>query len=115
AWFACFLSLLMLALNARLGGAAALLFLLPWSILIIRAPQLALAKTIENAPLFLLPGLALLSTTWSQYPESSLRASIQFLLTVEIAILAGSLTNPRTFVSALLSALTAIMIISLVI
>ncbi|MGO8952370.1 MAG: O-antigen ligase family protein [Rhodomicrobium sp.] len=115
AWFTCFLSLFMLALIARLGGAAAALFLFPWSILVIRAPQLALAKTIENSPLFLLPGLALLSTAWSQYPEMSLRASIQFLLTVEIAILAGSLTNPRTFVSALFSALTAIMIVSLVI
>jgi exopolysaccharide production protein ExoQ len=115
AWFACFFSLLMLGLNARLGAAAAALFLLPWSFLVIRAPQLALAKTLENAPLFLLPGLALLSTTWSQYPETSLRASIQFLVTVEIAILAGSLTNPRTFVSALLHALTVIMVVSLVI
>jgi len=115
AWFACFVSLLMLGLVARLGGAAAALFLLPWTILVIRAPQLALAKTLENAPLFLLPGLALLSTAWSQYPEASLRASIQFLLTVEIAIIAGSLANPRTFLSAFLSALTAIMIVSLVI
>ncbi|MGC2603810.1 MAG: O-antigen ligase family protein, partial [Rhodomicrobium sp.] len=113
AWLVCFLSLFMLGLVTRLGGPAAALFLLPWGILVIRAPELALTRTAENASLFLLPALALLSTAWSQYPSVSLRAAIQLLLTVEIAVLAGSLTNPRTFLSAFLSALTAIMVASL--
>ncbi len=113
AWFASFLSLFMLVW--AIGAVSAALFIFPWIVLVIRAPQLALAKTIENAPLFLLPAVALLSTAWSQYPEVSLRTSVEYFLTVEISILAGSLVNPRTFLSALLTALTVIMIIGLAI
>jgi exopolysaccharide production protein ExoQ len=107
-WIACFISLLMLGFLARVGAAAAALFILPWLLLAARSPRLAAAKLAQNAPFFILPALAVLSVTWSQYPEATLRLSIQFLLTSIIGIWAGTLIHPVTFASALLCALTAI-------
>ncbi len=113
AWFACFLSFFMLGLTAYAGAPATAMLILPLMILAARSPQLALSRAIENWPLLLLPSLAFLSVAWSQYPEATLRASIQLLLTSVLAIWAGSLMNPRVFVSALLFALTLIMTVSL--
>ncbi|MGO9483122.1 MAG: O-antigen ligase family protein [Rhodomicrobium sp.] len=107
-WVACFVSLLMLGLLARLGSVAAALFILPWLLLAARSPQLAWVKLSQNALFLILPALAIISVTWSQFPEITLRLSIQFLLTCIIGIWAGSLIHPVTFTSALLCALTAI-------
>jgi len=112
--FYCFFSLLMLCLTVRIGTAAAALFILPWGILAVRNPIAAFSKILDNLPLLLLPIFALISVAWSQDPDFSLKASIQFLLTTVIAIWAGSLVKPRTFVTALLSALTIINIAGLI-
>ena len=115
AWLACFISHCMLALNAWFGAPAAALFMLPWVPLAFRAQRLALVSIIENAPLFILPAFALLSAAWSQYPEASIRAAVELALTMVIAIFAMSLTNPRNFLSALLLALTVVMIVGVII
>ncbi len=107
-WIACFVSLLMLGLLARLGSVAAALFILPWLLLAARSPHLAWVKLSQNALFLIFPTLAIISVTWSQFPEVTLRLSIQFLLTCIIGIWAGSLIRPVTFASALLCALTAI-------
>ena len=114
AWLSCFFSLLMLCSVVSIGAAATALFILPWGWLAFRNPKLAVFVIIENSPLFLLPVFALISVAWSQYPEFSLSASIQFILTTVIAIWAGSLVAPRTFISALLTALTIINIAGLI-
>ncbi len=114
AWLSCFFSLLMLCSITRIGAPAAALFILPWGWLAIRNPKLAVFAIIENSPLFLFPLFAFISFAWSQYPEFSLNASIQFILTTVIAIWAGSLVTWRTFISALLTALTIINIAGLI-
>jgi exopolysaccharide production protein ExoQ len=98
----------MLGLLARAGSAAAALFILPWFLLAARSPGAALAKLAANAPFLALPLLAIVSVAWSQYPEVTLRAGFQFLLTSMIGVWAGTLIRPATFLSALLCALTAI-------
>jgi len=108
-WFAAFLSFFMLGLP---GGPAALL---PWVILAALRPQSALSRVIENLPLLFLPGFAFLSTAWSQFPETTLRLSTEFLFTTIIAIWAGSLITTRAFASALLCALTLIMTVCLIV
>jgi len=114
AWLSCFFSLLMLCSVVSIGAAATALFILPWGWLAFRNPKFAVFVIIENSPLFLLPVFALISVAWSQYPEFSLNASIQFILTTVIAIWAGSLVTSRTFISALLTALTIINIAGLI-
>ena len=114
AWLSCFLSLLMLCLITRLGAIATALFILPWGVLAARNQRFAVFTILDNWPLFLIPVFAFISVAWSQYPEFSLNASIQFFLTTAIAIWAGSLVTPRTFMSALLTALTIINIAGLV-
>lgn len=113
AWLACCFSLLMLGLTASLGAGATALFILPWGVLAVRKPSAAVASLIKNAPLLLLPGLAFLSVCWSQYPEASLRFSLQLIVTTIIGIWAGTLISPRRLVSAILAALTMIMTASL--
>jgi exopolysaccharide production protein ExoQ len=107
-WIVCFLSLLMLGLIARVGAAAAALFILPWFALAIRSPQLVLTKLVQNTAFLIIPVLAIVSTIWSDYPDVTLRLGVQFLLTSIIGILAGSVLRPTVFASALLCALTAL-------
>ena len=70
--------------------------------------RLAAVELAQNAAFLILPALAVVSVIWSQYPEATLRLSIQFLLTSMIGIWAGTLIHPAAFASALLCALTAI-------
>lgn len=113
-WYGCFLSLLMLCSIPRIGPAATALFLLPWSVLALRHMRQAVFSLAENAPLFLIPLLGLISIAWSQYPEFTLNASLQFIVTTMIAVWAGALVPARTFVSSLLAALTIINIAGLI-
>jgi exopolysaccharide production protein ExoQ len=114
AWFSCFLSLLMLCLVTRIGAPATALFILPWGLLAARHTKQAAFAIIENGPLFLIPAYAFISFAWSDYPTFTLNASIQFILTIVIAIWAGSLVTPRIFISALLTALTIVNIAGLI-
>jgi exopolysaccharide production protein ExoQ len=82
----------------------------PWGLIVLQQPN-ALYSIVSNWPLMIIPGFALLSATWSDYPAWSLRASTQFLVTTIIGILAGSCIKPRTLLSALLSALVLITIL----
>ena len=113
-WLCCFLSLLMLILIPRLGTAAAAFFILLWIVLAARRPKLAFFSIVENAPIFLIPAFALASIAWSQYPEATLNASLQFIVTTAIAVWAGALIPRRTFVASLLLVLTIINIAGLI-
>lgn len=120
-WFCCFISFTMLLLiswSASRPGAwtttlVVLLFLLPWGWIILRQPQAALGAVRSNWFLLALPVLAVTSTLWSDHSEISLRSGVQYFVTIVIGILAGSCLRPRTVVSALLSALFLLAIVSI--
>jgi exopolysaccharide production protein ExoQ len=88
------------------------LFMLPWTLIILRQPSTALRSIFLNWPLIILPGLALSSAVWSDYPLWSLRAGAQFVATTVIGIVAGYCVMPRALLSALLSALAFIAVLS---
>lgn len=111
----CFLSLLTLTLTQEQGTVAAAAFVFFSCTLALRRPKQAFFSVVENAPLFLIPALALISTAWSQYPEATFYGSLQFIVTTAIAIWLGTLVPRRTFIASLMLALTVINIIGLII
>jgi exopolysaccharide production protein ExoQ len=88
------------------GGTAAalLLFIVPWIWIVIRNIRAAARAVRSNWPILLFPLFALLSTAWSEVPEWTLRAGLQYLLTVIIGILAGVCVKPQVMLWALVSA-----------
>jgi exopolysaccharide production protein ExoQ len=116
-WIASFISFSALVLNqwaymAGVGMASTLLFLAPWLVIVLRRPNAAIGAVCLNWPLLMLPVLATVSALWSNYPEWSLRAGIQFIVTIVIGILAGSCIKPRDALSAFMSALTLVALLS---
>jgi exopolysaccharide production protein ExoQ len=119
AWALCFFSFFMLLLvswsmSFGLTMASVLMFMLPWAAVIARQPHLVLRGLIANSALFALPALALMSTVWSHYPSWTLRAGTQYLVTVVVAVIAGSCIKPRILLSALLSALALVAVLSVI-
>ena len=113
-FFACVMSLVTLCLVTQLGTAGAAAFLIFSGVPALRHPRLAFFSVVENAPLFLIPVLALISIAWSQYPEATLNASLQFILTTAFAVWAGVLIPRRTFIASLMLALTIVNVIGLI-
>jgi exopolysaccharide production protein ExoQ len=116
-WIATFISFTALFLNqwaymAGVGMASTLLFLAPWLAIVLRRPNAAVGGVRLNWPLLMLPVLATASALWSGYPEWSLRAGIQFIVTIVIGILAATCIKPRDALSALMSALTLVAVLS---
>jgi exopolysaccharide production protein ExoQ len=101
-----------LALAFSFGTVAILFFLLPWAFVAARQPSTAVLGIYRNLPLLALPFLALLSTSWSDYPDLTLRASIQFIVTTIVGIMAGYCVKPRHLISALFSALALVTLLS---
>ena len=100
------------AYAAGVGMASTLLFLAPWLVIVLRRPNAAIGGVYLNWPLLMLPVLATVSVLWSDYPEWSLRAGIQFIVTIVIGIVAASCIKPRDALSALMSALTLVAVLS---
>jgi exopolysaccharide production protein ExoQ len=116
-WIASFISFAALFLNqwaymSGVGIVSTLLFLAPWLAIVLRQPNAAIGGVYLNWPLLMLPVLATVSALWSDYPEWSLRAGIQFIVTIVIGILAASCIKPRDALSALMSALTLVAVLS---
>jgi exopolysaccharide production protein ExoQ len=116
-WIASFTSFAALFLNqwaymAGLGMASILLFLAPWLVIVLRRPNAAIGGVYLNWPLLMLPVLATVSALWSDYPEWSLRAGIQFIVTILIGILTATCIKPRDALSSLMSALTLVGLLS---
>jgi exopolysaccharide production protein ExoQ len=120
-WLICFVSFTMLLLiswSASQPGQVTttfvvLLFLAPWSWIVIRKPSEAFRSIFQNWILVALPLLSLVSTLWSDYPAVSLKGGAQYLVTTFIGILAGYCIKPRILMSALLSALAFLAIVSI--
>ncbi len=109
-WTLSFVLLTSLILIVRLGSAGAALFLACSFALAVRRPRLAIASITRNLWMLALPILALLSTVWSNYPETTFRSSIQLILTVIAGIWLASCVKPRTVMQALTAALTCVLI-----
>ena len=93
-WLCSFTSFTMLMLIAYVGTIAAALFLAPWGLVAALKPGPAIKGVLRHWPLFLLPALALISTTWSDHPAWTFRASIQLILTIVVGIMAGCCVKP---------------------
>lgn len=97
-----------------LGSAAALLFLLFGSCVIVFRLHRTLLGMQYNWVVMLYPMLALLSVLWSQYPADTLRAAIQFLLTTLIGITLVYNVRKEHFFVGLSCSLIIIITLSLV-
>lgn len=93
-------------LGLSTAGAAA--FLAVW--LIAMAPHLRMTVRLpfQTLGLWIFPAVAAASVLWSTMPGATLRAAVQFALTVAFAILAARLLSPRRFVAAAMLALIAV-------
>jgi exopolysaccharide production protein ExoQ len=119
-WPLCFASLTLLLFQTAAisysitGGATGLivLFLLLSSFIGLRLPHVAFDDIVRNWPLLVLPAIAVTSAVWSDYPAWSLKAGIQFLVTVILGVIMGSCVKPRAMISALFSALLLITVLS---
>ena len=90
-----------LVLNALVGSLAAMAFLGFGGLLLISDPQQSITLIARWWFLLLLPAYCMLSTLWSQYPEITLRASIQLMITLAIAVVMAGRVKPTTLVRAL--------------
>ncbi len=119
-WLVCFTSFTMLLLvswsasrpGQSLTTIIILLFLAPWGWIVLRQPGDALLSLIVNWFVLALPLLAVVSALWSDYPTVSLKGGAQFMVTTSIGIWAGSCVKPRILMSALLSALVVVAVLS---
>jgi exopolysaccharide production protein ExoQ len=117
-WLVCFTSLSMQLLmewswRFNLTFAFVLGFLLPWAVVISRQPNSTVHALLTNWALLMLPILAIMSTIWSNYSDATLRAGIQYLVTIVIGVVAGSCIKPKVFMSAFFSALLFVVILSI--
>jgi exopolysaccharide production protein ExoQ len=94
-------SFVALAFIPRYGTLAALLFLAPWTYVILLNPTRFLTGVARNALILLLPLFSILSMFWSNYPFDTLKHGVEFLLTILVAICAGTCIWPRIFLFAL--------------
>jgi exopolysaccharide production protein ExoQ len=119
-WALCFVSftallLIQWAIQNIEGGSgsaiAILLFVVPWAWIFVRNFGAVIVNLVSNWPLLLLPFYAILSTAWSAYPGFTLKAGIEFLVTVIIGILAGTCIKPRVVLWAFFAAGTVVTIV----
>jgi len=111
-WLLCFVSILCLIFVTRFGTLGALFFILPWIVIILTRPHLAFESVLRNAWLLTIPIFCVISTFWSEFPMETLKAALEFLITVLIAIWAGSCVRPRIFISALFVASVIVVALS---
>lgn len=119
-WLVCFFSLTALLLqgwSATLSQqwvttVLVLLLLAPWGLIVVRQPAVALRAVLLNWGILLLPLLAVSSTLWSNYPSASLKGGTEYLVTTILGVWFGYCIKPRQLMSALLSALVILSILS---
>jgi exopolysaccharide production protein ExoQ len=120
-WLLCFTSLCSLLLvewtySLGISGApmmAVLAFLMPTFVIAIIHPSTAFEGVVKNWPLFALPALALLSVFWSDYPQATEKAALEYLVTIAIGTLLASCVQHRVLLSSLLTALALVTLLGL--
>jgi exopolysaccharide production protein ExoQ len=119
-WLVCFVSLTMLLLISWSAAQPAqwtttvvvLLFLAPWGWIVLRQPNDAVRSVMQNWILIILPVLSIASALWSDFPAVSFKGGAQFLITTIIGIWGGYCIKPRILISALMSALILLAVLS---
>lgn len=120
-WLLCFASFCALFLvewtySLGIPGApmmAVLAFMMPAFVVAIIHPRAAFESTVKNWPLFALPLLALLSVLWSDYPQATEKAALEYIVTIAIGVLLASCIPRRLLLSSLLSALLLVALLGL--
>lgn len=92
-----FLVMLGLGFNTSLGAKGALLFLASGMTLALGSPALTLSGLRENWLAMVMVLWCLVSFTWSDYPELSVRYGVQLCLSVGIAVAIFVRVSPMTF------------------
>jgi exopolysaccharide production protein ExoQ len=104
----------MLLMNNIFGTWAMIGFIAPWVFIALVRRQRVYQAVLENWGVLLLGVLAVVSTLWSDYPKWTLKASIEFLGTLGIGLIAATCIKPRTLIVAIMSAFLITAAISLV-
>jgi exopolysaccharide production protein ExoQ len=99
-WLTC-LAFMALALNAFFGSRAAAIFLAAGGLLILSNIPAAVRAIWRQPLLLILPTYCLLSTFWSQFPDLTLRYSVQLAVTIGIAIVIADRVSPRLMLRVL--------------
>lgn len=99
-------------LNERLGTLAIIIFLGGWAPIALMRPQTMMRGLRLDAPMLLLPMLALASTLWSRAPSWTAWAGTEFLGTTIIGLTLANCVPYRSLLSALLFVLTVMGIAS---
>jgi exopolysaccharide production protein ExoQ len=117
-WSLCFISIVMLLVqqwaSASVPGAQMVvvaIFILSAFLLAVRQPALAFGSVLKNWPLLALPLLAVLSTLWSAYPQATFKGALEYAITMVVGTVLAACVKPRSFLSALLSALALVTLI----
>lgn len=108
-WVLCFSIFFSLHMSG-LGATGPVVFLTLGFAIALRRPRRALTSLMSQSLLFALPIFAFLSIIWSDYPIASLRAAAELIPTVMIGVWIGSCFRPKIVISALVSALTLVVI-----
>ena len=114
AWGATVLCMLGLILTLAGSSLGALLFIAVWGLMAIARADRCLRLIVRSPLVWLVPTFALVSVLWSVAPGATLRASVQLLLTVAIALLTAGFLRPREFVSAMSVSLLFGAVVSLI-
>lgn len=101
AWIATVLCMLGMIVTLAGSDLGALLFLGVWGLMAVARADRCLRLIVRSPLLWLVPVFALASVLWSQAPGPTLRASMELVLTVGVAILTAGFLRPREFVSAM--------------
>jgi exopolysaccharide production protein ExoQ len=89
-----FMALAALILDPLFGSRAALVFLVCGILLMATRPESSVHALARYWYLLILPAYCLVSTLWSQFPEASLRYSVQLALTMAVAIVVATRVSP---------------------
>lgn len=106
-------AILALVATSVFGTFAALTFIIFSSILFCTNMRSTFQSIVRFSPLFILPLLAFLSTTWSDAPPRTLRAALQLSVTVGAGIVAFHQLDPRKTIALLLFGFLAIAVFAL--
>lgn len=95
-------ALIGLVFVVRLGALGALMFLGSGLLLVVRHPRTALAELRGYALLWPLALWCLASVFWSNYPDLTMRYSVQLILSFAIAIAMANRLSPLAFLKVVL-------------
>lgn len=106
-------TVMILAYSTLFGQISILAMYALWFPLVVIGHKSVLQGYRSFLFIFALPGLAFLSTFWSDYPPVTLRASIQYLTMVTCAVIAARVCSLRDFARGMVLGVTMVLLYSL--